>query len=213
MNRYSTPVSPDGTLYFISDRSGWWNLYRWIAGDITCLWETDAEFVEPHWVFGGSNYAFLSAERLICTCSRDGISRLAVIDTSTLKVTDIKTPYTALSSLAAGKENIAFLAASPSEAPAVVELDIRSGGANILRRSTDISFDEGTCPAPKPVDFPTEDGLTAHALYYAPKNCDYTAPENEKPPLMVISHGRADVFNIQHAELWACNTGLPAVLP
>ncbi len=181
--------SPDGTLYFISDRSGWWNLYRWIAGDITCLWETEAEFAEPDWVFGRSNYAFLSSERVICTYSRDGISHLAVIDTATLKRTDIKTPYTALSSLAATKDNIAFLAASPSEAAAVVELDIKSGDANILRRSMNISFDEGYFSVPEPVEFPTENGLTAHALYYAPKNRDYTAPAGEQPPLLVLSHG------------------------
>ena len=26
---YQPQWSPDGTLYFVSDRTGWWNLYRW----------------------------------------------------------------------------------------------------------------------------------------------------------------------------------------
>ena len=181
--------SPDGTLYFISDRSGWWNLYRWIAGETTCLRQEEAEFAEPDWVFGRSNYAFLSAERLICTHTRDGLSRLALIDTSTLQGTEITTPYTSLSCLAAGRDSIAFLAASPTRAAAVVALDIRSGGTDILRHSTDITFDEGYLSMPEAVAFPTGNGLTAHALYYPPKNLDFTAPAGEKPPLLVLSHG------------------------
>ena len=42
---------------------------------------------------------------------------------------------------------------------------------------------------PEAIEFPTEGGLTAHAFYYAPKNKDYAAPEGERPPLLVISHG------------------------
>jgi len=42
---------------------------------------------------------------------------------------------------------------------------------------------------PQPIEFPTENGLTAYGYFYRPKHPDYTAPRNEKPPLVVISHG------------------------
>ena len=44
--------SPTGELYFVSDRSGWWNLYRWRSGRIEPLVEMEAEFGLPQWVFG-----------------------------------------------------------------------------------------------------------------------------------------------------------------
>jgi dipeptidyl aminopeptidase/acylaminoacyl peptidase len=40
-----------------------------------------------------------------------------------------------------------------------------------------------------PIKFPTAGGHEAHALYYAPKNSKYSAPDGELPPLIVISHG------------------------
>ena len=42
---------------------------------------------------------------------------------------------------------------------------------------------------PRPIEFPTEDGLTAHALYYPPANCDFRGPDDDRPPLVVMSHG------------------------
>ena len=46
--------SPAGELHFISDRSGWWNLYRWREDGIEALCPMEAEFGLPQWVFGMS---------------------------------------------------------------------------------------------------------------------------------------------------------------
>lgn len=51
-------------LVFISDRSGWWNLYTESApGDIKTLFPLDAEFAGPAWVFGLRSYVLLSNGR------------------------------------------------------------------------------------------------------------------------------------------------------
>src|SRR5690606_25478984 len=42
---------------------------------------------------------------------------------------------------------------------------------------------------PEPIEYPTDGGLTAHALFYRPANRDFTGPEGERPPLLVLSHG------------------------
>jgi dipeptidyl aminopeptidase/acylaminoacyl peptidase len=42
---------------------------------------------------------------------------------------------------------------------------------------------------PEAIEFPTDDGVTAHAFFYRPTNADVTGPEGERPPLMVLSHG------------------------
>jgi dipeptidyl aminopeptidase/acylaminoacyl peptidase len=59
----------------------------------------------------------------------------------------------------------------------------------VLRRSSELQIDPGYLSVPEVIEFPTEQGLTAYGIYYAPKNKDYTAPESDRPPLLVKSHG------------------------
>jgi hypothetical protein len=75
--------SPAGELYFVSDRSGWWNLYRWREGAIEALCPMEAEFGLPQWVFGMSTYAFESANRIVCAYLQQGFSKLAILDATT----------------------------------------------------------------------------------------------------------------------------------
>jgi hypothetical protein len=120
--------SPDGDLYFISDQSdGWWNLYRERNGVIEPMAPMDAEFGRPQWQFGMSTYAFESAERLICSFVRDGIWKLAQIDTRTKRFDVIPTEFTGISQLRAGPGRVVFLSGTPSEASALVDLSLATG--------------------------------------------------------------------------------------
>ncbi len=181
--------SPDGTLYFISEKTGWWNLYRRRDGKVEPLCEMEAEFGSPHWVFGLSDYAFESAERLICTYVQNGISYLAVLDTGTLELKKIDITYTSISSVKAAPGYAVFLAGSSDKATAIVRLDLSTEKTEVLRRSSEIKIEPGYLSMPEAIEFKTENGLTAHALYYRPANGDFQAPEPESPPLIVISHG------------------------
>ncbi|MBW2621375.1 MAG: S9 family peptidase [Deltaproteobacteria bacterium] len=184
--------SPAGRLYFISDRSGWWNLYRRTrraSEAVELVIGREAEFGAPQWVFGMSTYAFASEDRIICAYTEQGRWRLGAIDTKTGKLEEIETPYTEISFLKAAGGKAVFLAASPASFPAVVRLDLASKEVEVLRRSSEISLDAGYLTAPEPVEFPAAAGLTAHANYYPPKNRDYEPPPGEKPPLLVIIHG------------------------
>lgn len=51
--------SPSGDLIFISDRSGFWNLYSESAGQSKALLPMQAEFGSPAWVFGIRSYQIL----------------------------------------------------------------------------------------------------------------------------------------------------------
>ena len=64
--------SPDGVLHFVSDRTGWWNLYREVDGEVRAICPMDAEFGWPQWVFGVSTYAFLDDGRIACIWTRNG---------------------------------------------------------------------------------------------------------------------------------------------
>ena len=71
---------PDGALYFASDRTGWWNLYRWRAGRATSLCRRKAEFGMPQWALGMTTYAIISATRLVCVWTSRGSWRLGELD-------------------------------------------------------------------------------------------------------------------------------------
>jgi dipeptidyl aminopeptidase/acylaminoacyl peptidase len=181
--------SPDGTLHFVSDRSGWWNLYRWHEGKIEPVAPMAAEFGEPQWIFRQSTYVFASAKQIICTYSQNGLSYLARIDTDSGRMETIETPYTDIGSLQADGRQAVFLAASPNEFPSVVRLDLATGVLTVLKRSSTMTIEPGYLAAGDPIEFPTKGGLTAYGFFYSPTNAEFAAPPEERPPLLVISHG------------------------
>jgi dipeptidyl aminopeptidase/acylaminoacyl peptidase len=181
--------SPDGRLYFASDRSGWWNLYRLDVRRVEPLNVMEAEFGAPQWGFGMSTYAFESAERIICTYTKDGIDYLASLDTESKTLTPLETPYTSIGSLQAAPGKVLFRGASPTRATSLVLLDLVTGQQTVLKRANAIEIDPGYLSTPQPIEFPTSGGLTAHGIFYPPQNKNYAAPEGEKSPLLVLSHG------------------------
>ncbi|HJQ29174.1 MAG TPA: S9 family peptidase, partial [Rubrobacter sp.] len=181
--------SPDGTLHFASDRTGWWNLYR--EGRAGPLCEREAEFGLPQWVFGMSTYAFVSPGRIACSFTERGSSRLAILVTESGELEPLETPYSSISHVRAGEAagGIVFRGSSPTEPTCIVRLDPTSGEYEVLHRSGDLEIDPGYLSVPEPVEFPTQEGRTAYAFFYPPKNRDYESPEGELSPLLVMSHG------------------------
>jgi dipeptidyl aminopeptidase/acylaminoacyl peptidase len=189
--------SPDGVLYFVSDRSGWWNLYR-LAGDplstgavIEAVYPLEAEFGSAQWSFRPSRYAFASAHQLICSYAHSGSTSLAAVDLSTLAVTPIATEFTDIGSLCADAEHVYFVGASSTHFPVIVRLNQASGQMAILKSSNaqDVRAYDGYLSIAQPIEFPTENGLTAFGLFHPPVNRDFKAPAGERPPLIVRSHG------------------------
>lgn len=182
--------SPDGTLYFISDRTGWWNLYRLAPqGMIEPLCPMDAEFGSPHWIFGLSNYAFESSDRLICTYSQAGISYLARLNTKTRHLETIPVPYTEIGGIHVAAGRVVFSGGSATEPNVIAQLNLATNQVEVLRRSSELVLDSGYLSVPKVLEFPTENGLAAYGFFYPPQNQDYVAPSDELPPLLVKSHG------------------------
>lgn len=181
--------SPGGTLYFTSDRTGWWNLYRWHDNRIDAVCPMDAEFGEPQWTFGGSLYGFDSESKIICTYWKNGQSYLAEIDTRTGTLSTIEIPYSAIARIQTSAGRAVLIVASATEPTCIIQLNLATRVLEVLRRSRDVAADSGYISAPRPIEFTTENGQTAHGIFYPPENCVYMAPENEKPPLLVMSHG------------------------
>ncbi len=181
--------APDGTLYFISERTGWWNLYRWIDGQAEPLYPMEAEFGSPQWVFGVSNYDFEPSGNIICSYIKSGISYLAVLNPITKSLRNIDIPYTTISAVKASPGNAVLLAGSPTEPNSIIRVRLINGKVEVIRKSNISFVDPGYLSIPETIEFPTENHRFAYAYYYQPKNRDFIAPKNTKPPLLIFSHG------------------------
>jgi dipeptidyl aminopeptidase/acylaminoacyl peptidase len=181
--------SPDGVLYFVSDRSGWWNIYRGADGGAEYVCEMEAEFGAAQWIFGLSTYAFESADRIICAFAERGIWHLGTIDTRTRALERIDTHYTEVSFVSSAPGRAVFRAGSRVEPLSVIDFDLTTNEAKVLQRQSNIRVDPDYFSKSEIIEFPTEQGLTAYGFFYPPTNRDFTAPPGEKPPLLVKSHG------------------------
>ena len=181
--------SPAGDLYFVSDRSGWWNLYRLHDGESEALYPIEAEFGAPQWVFGMSTYAFTASGSILCGIKQNGSRFLALLDGHGGTLTTLDLPFSEIINLHVAGNQAYFLGGAPDSPGSIIALDLTTMEFEILRRSTDLVLDEGYLSIPQPIEFPTSGGLTSFAFYYPPNNKDYQATQGELPPLIVQSHG------------------------
>jgi dipeptidyl aminopeptidase/acylaminoacyl peptidase len=181
--------SPDGILYFISDRTGWWNIYRWNNDSVEAVTNQKTEFGKPQWSLGMSTYGFESPEQIICSYCSEVFWHLASIDIATGQIQKIDVPYTEINSLKVAPGKVIFNGASPSKRSAIVCLDLITKKITELRRSSEVTIEDGYYSYPIPLKFPTEDDKNAYALLYPPANKDYSGTPGENTPLIVNSHG------------------------
>ncbi len=188
--------SPDGTLHYVSDRTGWWNIYR-VEGDHRInLAPMQAELGLPHWNFGMNTYTFLSNDRIAAVIQHEGRDTLTLIRDIGER-TDVELPFSCL--LCAGQirgegTRLALIAGSATSFTQLVTYDVETRRLETIRRSVDTDIDTAFVSAAQPIKFPVgedENGETieAYGYYYAPHNPHFEAPEGELPPLIVFSHG------------------------
>ena len=183
--------SPDGHLHFVSDRTGWWNLYRQTAAGVQPLAPMQAEFGKPQWALGARCYGFDSAGQIVCAYNQKGAWQLAILDPATNRVAPLDLPYqeTGRGDLKVAGNRAVFEAGSPSQPMSLLSLDLSTQELQIIKTAASLTVDPSYFSYPESIEFPTEDGLTAHAFYYPPHNPSFTAPTGEKPPLLLKSHG------------------------
>jgi dipeptidyl aminopeptidase/acylaminoacyl peptidase len=180
---------PDGTLYFVSDRTGWWNLYRLRDGKVEPVHALDVDFGRPQWQFGMTTWAFADSSRIVVTYQQRGRWRLATIDAETGAFTPVPVEVEPGDSIAATPSHAVLVAGSVAAPEALVRIELATGIVETIRATSEAAIDPGYLSAPEAIEYPTDEDLTAHAFFYAPRNRDFKGPDSERPPLIVIGHG------------------------
>ncbi len=201
--------SPAGDLVFASDRSGWWNLERIRGGERTVLHAAEAEFGYPAWTFGARSFAFLGDGRIACAYDHDGFTSFGILDPETGALVDLGVGLDSLAGspyVAADGADVVLAAGSAAIPNRLVHLDVGTGAVEVLRASSSLDVDPAYFSTPRAIEFPTEGGVTAHALFYPPASPDFRAPDGEAPPLVVMSHGgptgnATAIFNLE-TQFW-----------
>lgn len=192
------PSWHDGRLYAVSDRTGWWNLYRVptdTPDDPEPIVTDDAEYGVPQWVFGLSTYTHLPDGRIAAIRTGDGTQQLGVIDPTADEPAfePFDLPYSVYSHahLTSDGERLAFHAGGPTQPRSVVRWTPTTDQPTELRRSASLPAGEAYLPEPTHFTYPTgkRGEGQAYAYYYPPTHPDCAGPADERPPLVVRVHG------------------------
>jgi dipeptidyl aminopeptidase/acylaminoacyl peptidase len=183
---YQPGWSPDGRLYFASDRRGYWQIFR---ADQLVVDVPGGELGRPQWVLGTSTWLFANPSTLVVSYTQAGRWHLATIDVASGKFRALAPDLEPAEWLAATSTHLVVVAGSATEPDRVVRIELATGRVETLRDATSFRLDAASISVAEAIEFPTDGGLDAHAFFYAPRNRDFTAPAGEKPPLVVISHG------------------------
>ena len=182
--------SAHGLLHFVSDRTGWSNLYVERDGKVEALTNEEADLGYPQWVFDLSRYAFSTTAGSPASSRARAVDGLELLDPQTGELAALDLPYSSYSSpsICCHGGKLIFPASAPSELPAVVEVDVQSSDQRILRRSSELKLDERYLPlrSPSLSQAPTASRPTASN---GTTNPEYTGPDGELPPLVVLVHG------------------------
>jgi dipeptidyl aminopeptidase/acylaminoacyl peptidase len=210
---------PDGRLWFVSDRHGWWDLYSFVAPGRPRagvpvderLRLDDGDWAQPQWVFGQSWYAFLPGNRGMVACRRrDGVDQLAWRAgpedgregeaPAWGEPVWLEVDVTAADGVVAGPDGrVALIAASLRSEPRVATIDTTSSRPDrfeltIARPARELPLTAEHISIPEHLEYPTPPGpdgepAVARVLFYPPANPDAVGPPGDLPPLLIMIHG------------------------
>lgn len=188
--------SYDGTLHYVSDVSGFWNLYRHEDGGRR-VGPKDAELARPAWVFGSRCHAHLPDGGVVAAYCQRGTWKLARLGGEAIDL-----PYSELFSVAASDERCVVSAGAPDRPSAIVDV---TASPIVLREGQRLDVDRGFLTTPELIEYASGDGM-AYVFFYAPASATHAAPDDERPPLIVLGHGgptssagtRLDLSGVQY---------------
>ncbi|KYH46280.1 prolyl oligopeptidase family serine peptidase [Branchiibius sp. NY16-3462-2] len=183
--------APGGDLIFVSDRTGWWNLYAQRGASVIALHPDEAEYAGPQWVFGLSPFVALSTTHVLAARTSAGTTSLVVIERGTGESMTVL-PAGGTASLTSWGGTAAALIAAPDCSTRLATIGLESGQWTDVRVASSESLPQQWVSLPQQVTWTstvTSHPGDVHGLYYPPTNPSWDAPAGSLPPLIVESHG------------------------
>lgn len=181
--------SKEGILHYVSDATGFWNLYRLKKEKKENLCEMKAEFGIPGWVFGSPCYSFLPGGKIACMVAIKGVDSLQILDPETETLHDPKLPFTLVQQVVTHQGKVYFIGGSPKAPLSLISFDPKTESYEVIKQSSTVPLSEEWVSEGEIIEYPSIAGKKGYGFYYPPKNPNFRGPAGEKPPLIVSVHG------------------------
>lgn len=183
--------SPDNTLHFISDRSGWWNLYRQTtANEAEALCSMEAEFGRPQWIFGQSCYDFDEENNIVCCYNQNGFWRLTKLNikNGSNELLYHEETFADIGFVKSFGNQCVFVASFADKAEEIHFYDFEQQHNTALKSAHPLPIDKAYISKAESISFKVKDDSDVQGFYYPPSNKDYIISDSP-PPLIIKSHG------------------------
>jgi dipeptidyl aminopeptidase/acylaminoacyl peptidase len=185
----NSPVwTRDGTLYFISDASGFWN-----------VWELDtrhakrqvvsesAEWAHPMWVVGTHLLRILNTGEIVGIHGNPAHENIAIVDPRSGTWRNLECELTNFSHFSVQGDRIYAIGGAPKTLAALVELSTGNQKSSETIKEVLAPINEDFLPTARALEFPSKDGRTVHAFMSPATNPNFVG--DELPPVIITVHG------------------------
>ena len=180
--------SPDNNLYFVSDKTNWWNIYRFDGSKNMPVLALDGEFATPLWQLGMATYDFIDTNTIACLWTDKGLWHSGFIDIATAQLSPIISPYSSMHALTCHQGCLYTIAGSAALPNQLISIDQESVITSIYAPAT-LDVETTNLAQPTSIFFPSGNHQMVHAFFYHPTSASYCGQANELPPVIVMCHG------------------------
>ncbi|KAJ5924068.1 hypothetical protein N7466_008255 [Penicillium verhagenii] len=189
----------DGTLFFVSDRTGYWQLYRFdgkASHHIQLEGLGLGEFGSREPLLGSCTYILMDEKTIVASVIQNATSNLIRIDLESNSWKDLSIDLVDIlrNALACvSPTSFAVIGSTRTVPQALYHVELSDGvSVNAIRATVKKPISESLISQARHVTFPRTYSNTSdkgHALFVPPKNPEFEAPAGTLPPLIVWMHG------------------------
>ena len=190
----------DNSLYYLSDASNWWNLWRISPSGVPEQVSHDSsEWSLPLWLVGW-NFLRRSADgRIVATRGNPAQRELIVVDPDTGLWESCSPAVAGINSFSCSASHIYAVVSSAQSMPSVIEIDLSS-----LKQSGTVveihsPIDRSYFAHPQHVTYPSVNGRVVHAILHPATNP--LVSSTQRPPVIITAHGGPTAESIAAADL------------
>ncbi|MCH2350797.1 MAG: prolyl oligopeptidase family serine peptidase [Pseudomonadales bacterium] len=177
-------------LIYVSDISGFWNLYSYDNSGVFCITKDSAEYGLAQWQLGTHSFAPISSRFLVSNRIENNREALVIVDIEQGLVSPLDNNYASYGSLSITNGTIAFIANNGRMFSEIVTLELSKREITTRATAGTLPFSEHYISTPEQICFRNKNHQDVYGNFYIPTNPEEQFENGpEKPPLLVISHG------------------------